>query len=122
MWLFTPFGFFSIVRREGDKVLTVRARARADLALLRKRYLPSLSPTTATPRADYPFRATVARRSLAVALGRLAIDIDYPNFKDQVRDELGEEREDLCHQVWDVMRAVSTLKPRARSRQHREST
>lgn len=43
MWLFTTFGFFSIIEKEKGDVLTVRARVRADLDRLRECYLPSLS-------------------------------------------------------------------------------
>ena len=46
MWLFTRFGFFSIVRKPGDDNLTVRARVAADLDALREQYLPELSATT----------------------------------------------------------------------------
>jgi hypothetical protein len=45
MWLITPIGFFSIVRKpDGQRVgtLTVRARVRGDLEALRGLYLPGL--------------------------------------------------------------------------------
>ena len=45
MWLFTTFGFFSIVQKQpSDKFLTVRARAAADLERMRK-HVPQLSAT-----------------------------------------------------------------------------
>jgi hypothetical protein len=112
MWIFTPFGFFSIVQRRGDKTLTVRARAKGDLDLLRESYLPSLSPTVATPKADYPHRATVNHQSLATALGRLARNIDYPNFKDEVRRVQGDDREQVYERVWSVVREVTALEKR----------
>ena len=59
MWLTTPIGFYSIVEKVWDKdegLLTVRARVREDLDVLRDRYLPSLGPTSEDPRSDYRFR------------------------------------------------------------------
>jgi hypothetical protein len=48
MWLITPIGFFSIVRKPDDQrvgTLTVRARERGDLEALRGLYLPGLGST-----------------------------------------------------------------------------
>jgi hypothetical protein len=45
VWLLTPFGFFSIVRKPDDvdvETLTIRARVKSDLEVLREHYLPSL--------------------------------------------------------------------------------
>lgn len=100
MWLFTTFGFFSIVQKEPGDVLTIRARARADLDRLREGPLPSLSRTIETRRADYRYRATAHRAEVAEALRRIADDIGYPNFKDAVRERLGNGREHLYHRVW----------------------
>ena len=44
MWLFTNFGFFSVVQKPGERDLTVRSRLRSDLERLRERYLPTLGP------------------------------------------------------------------------------
>ena len=48
MWLLTPTGFFSIVRKSQDAAagtLTVRSRVRAALDDLRAHLLPELGPT-----------------------------------------------------------------------------
>ena len=37
MWLVTNFGFFSVVQKKDDDILTVRARARGDLETLKER-------------------------------------------------------------------------------------
>ena len=66
MWLFTPFGFFSIVQKPADKsagTLTVRARVGVDLDNLRQRYLPSLGPTQAAAGTDYRYRARHERHA-----------------------------------------------------------
>jgi hypothetical protein len=37
MWLMTNFGFFSIVKKEGEVNLTVRSRVKQDLLNLKER-------------------------------------------------------------------------------------
>lgn len=103
MWLFTTFGFFSIVEKAKGDTLTVRARVRSDLDRLRERYLPSLSETVANAGTDYPYRATASRADVADAMRRIAEDTRYGNFKNAVRAELGPAREALCHDVWQAM-------------------
>lgn len=62
MWLFTTFGFFSVVRKPGEPILAMRARARDDLDRLRERCLPELGPTIAGGGTDYPCRAVVRQQ------------------------------------------------------------
>ena len=111
MWLFTPFGFYSVVRGRTGTTLTVRARFREDLDRLRDGYLPSLSGTKATPDRDYPFRASANPSAFGAALVRIAKDIDYPNFKARVAAQLGEQRVRLYEKVWDIMRRVKPERP-----------
>ena len=59
MWIFTKFGFFSIVEKQKGSTLTVRSRVCADLDRLRDQYLPSLGATRTKGGSDYPYRATV---------------------------------------------------------------
>jgi len=59
MWVMTPDGFFSIVRKRGETDLTVRARSRGDLEALEKEYLPSLGPIISHGGTDYHYRARV---------------------------------------------------------------
>jgi 8-oxo-dGTP pyrophosphatase MutT (NUDIX family) len=116
MWLVTTIGFFSVVQKSGEQHLTVRARVCQDLDRLRERYLPSLSATKATPGNDYPFRATVSHEDLAQALGKMARDISYSNFKNQVAKELGAQREAVCHGVWHELRALQSTPEAKQSR------
>lgn len=106
MWLLTTFGFFSIVEKPQDRaagMLTVRARVRGDLESLRAKYLPSLGEIQATPDADYAFRARVAKTELAAAMGRIALDINYANFKSVVAEHMGYAREQIYHEVWETL-------------------
>jgi len=103
MWLFTNFGFFSVVQKRDTDFLTVRARVREDLEALRSRYLPSLSATLAKGGTDYPWRATVPHADFAAALGRIALDLHYDNFKNEVALWQGKTRANRYGKVWSVL-------------------
>lgn len=103
VWLITPLGFFSVVRKPADikaKSLTVRARVRADLETLRSSCLPALGPIRESDTNDYRFRATVSQAAFAQAMACLVQELDYPNFKDEVARRQGHARADLYHEVW----------------------
>ena len=103
MWIFTTFGFFSVVQKQGSPLLTIRARVREDLDGLRDRYLPSLSPTIAGAGTDYRYRATVSHEHLALAMAAIVRDIDYSNFKYEVARQQDRSREAVYHKVWDAL-------------------
>ncbi len=109
MWLITPLGFFSVVRKKGDTHLTVRARVAGDLDRLRERYLPDLSPVKAHAGTDYPYRATVSARSWALALSDMGRDIDYSNFKDEVAKVQGHDRAHVYANVWTALMGLEKL-------------
>ena len=100
MWLMTDFGFFSIVQKEGEANLTVRARVKQDLQNLKERYLPAVGAIEETEYADYRFRVCVPRQSFAEALREIALDIDYPNFKNSVARRQGKARARAYEDVW----------------------
>ncbi len=103
MWLFTTIGFFSAVQKPGTDFITIRARVRNDLDTLREKYLPDLSPTIAKAGTDYPWRATIAHAKFAEALGKIALDIDYGNFKDAVAKRQGKSRAHRYGKVWSAL-------------------
>lgn len=103
MWVFTTIGFFSVVQKPGESVLTVRSRARADLDRLRDEYLPTLGPTTDKEGTDYPYRARVPRADFAIAMLELSKDIDYSNFKSAVASRMGSARSHVYHDVWKAL-------------------
>jgi hypothetical protein len=107
MWLVTPIGFFSIVRKpadERDGMLTIRARVRGDLERLRDACLPAMGPIVAGKGSDYRYRARAPRAEVGAALARLAAGIDYANFKDEVARLQGDARADRYGEVWQVLR------------------
>ncbi len=110
MWLITNFGFFSVVEKPGDKkagLLTVRARAKADLEHLKERYLPSMGAIVENAGTDYPYRVQIPRDTLAIAMLRLTQEIDYSNFKSSVSKVQGHERSGLYHDVWDTLYKIT---------------
>lgn len=107
MWLQTTVGFFSIVQKEGEAGLTVRARARRDLEQLRARYLPELSDIREGEGTDYRYRAGASHEAVADAVRRMVLDVGYPNFKDEVERAAGAERAAVYSRVWSALRDIA---------------
>lgn len=102
MWVITTRGFYSVVRDDDDHdMLLVRARVREDLERLRD-LLPDLEPWHDLA-ADYAWRARVQRAEWAYALGAMAGEIDYRNFKDAVGERQGRARAGVYGRVWGVL-------------------
>src|SRR4051794_41146685 len=105
MWLMTPRGFYSVVAHRDDAdVVLVRARDRGDLESLAE-----LSPGLAvahTPERDYAWRVLMDRAEWARVVGRLAAEIDYPNFKSKVAAAQGHERASVYSRVWSTLRSL----------------
>lgn len=106
MWIITPLGFFSIVQKPGDAAagtLTVRSRVRSDLDALKATVLPGLGAISESKSTDYRFRATAACSLVEAAMAKLAAQLDYSNFKNQVAKVQGSKRAHLYHDVWSVL-------------------
>jgi len=101
MWLFTPEGFYSIVAAgEFGHQLQVRARCDDDLDRLRESYFPSLGENVHLPGRDYPVRAFTSHEDFAQCVSRVAMAIDYDNFKSEVSIKHGSERAHIYASVW----------------------
>lgn len=112
MWLFYPsVGFLSVVQKPGESQLTIRARVASDLDRLRDRYLPTLSATVANAGTDYLFRARVSRKAFSEAMARMARDIDYANFKNEVAKVSGKGRAHIYSGVWTQLLALEHAEP-----------
>jgi len=112
MWLITPVGFFSVVRKPTDmkkKTLTVRSRVRSDLETLRSQYLPDLGTIRESAANDYRFRAVAPQAAVAMAMASLIETVDYSNFKDEVAQRQGKARSALYHDVWSVLYQLQKL-------------
>lgn len=107
MWLFTRYGFFSVVQVPGGHLMQIRARNPEHLRLLREdfRYLRRQA-IIRTPRADYGFRIVVRRTTVVRLAAELAVQIEWPNFKNEalVGYEGADAYIDALHEVWAVMR------------------
>lgn len=101
MWLFSVYGFFSVVclnsrPLDGSPLrgkltvdtsqVAVRARVRAHLENLLQDYpdLAQASDIIDTPGRDYACRVIVPKEKWASVLMEIAQDIDYENFKSRV--------------------------------------
>jgi len=95
MWLITPFGFYSVVAKSGDKhdgLLTIRSRVKSDLEAL-KEFVPSLGPIAESDETDYRYRAKAKAEDISIGFGSMIENIDYSNFKDKVAEAQGDFRE-----------------------------
>lgn len=116
MWIFTVFGFYSVIEHRDDKKLVlIRARIKGDLERLRDRYFKTekgevrLGEITCTPAADYPYRALAWKDEFAQAMMHMAEDVNYTNFKSAVSKESSWERHDLYMKVWSIMKGAESI-------------
>lgn len=107
MWLFTPFGFFSVVQEPNETRLCVRTRMLADLNRLRE-YAPTLSAPAHVAGRDYEVRAWCSRAALAGAMGKVIDDINYSNFKNEATARSGRYRAGVYEIVWAVLRQLAS--------------
>lgn len=98
MWLFTHRGFYSVVQDWDDNdMVWVRARCAADLDALE-----TGEQMKHTPGRDYPWRIRLSKEAFAELAGRLALEIDYSNFKGRI-GEIDRDRAHAYSGVWSVM-------------------
>lgn len=107
MWLFTDFGFFSIVQKPGSPDLTVRSRVRGDLDRFRA-VVPGLGETIVGGGTDYEFRAVISHQDFAAGAGNIITGVDYSNFKSRVRQSLP-GRGAILHSVWSALHGLAWL-------------
>lgn len=100
MWIASKNGFISIVKHlDLADALMVRARVKKDLLSIF-----DAGRIIETPEADYRFRVLVPKREMAEMLAEKILDIDYPNFKNEISG-IKEQRDKLAayHEIWSVM-------------------
>jgi hypothetical protein len=119
MWVFTDFGFFSIVRdQQHEGNLLVRARVRDHLVRFAGRlkestvgsHLGAPDDIRCTPGADYLWKLSVPQVDAAVLLAELVADIDYTNFKGRCA-QTGALSGVALHDVWEVMSRLQDVPP-----------
>ncbi len=93
MWIFLNDSFLSVVAHHDDPgLLLVRARIAGDIERVFKD-----ARVSHTPEHDYAYRAEIARECVAAVLARRIEEIDYPNFKNSVREH---DRHNVYMDVW----------------------
>ena len=110
MWLTTTHGFFSAVEHWDDMTsVVVRARDIDDLYHVVEAIDAKWGhkPTVFhTPKNDYPWRITILKTEWAAYVADEAANINYPNFKDAVRERQSKEREGVYHNVWFALQEI----------------
>lgn len=136
MWLFTRYGFFSVVcartsARPGAPVdagtVMVRARKRSHLEALIRRFVDRPRPgdrsdlldwigvkVVTSKGTDYPYRVFLSKAAWADASHDLATEMTWDDFKGHVHQELAADREYLAalHAVWDIGRRMTDARGR----------
>jgi len=105
MWICLNDAFLSIVADENSTDnLLVRARVKghieAFLGFAQKRFKLKVAET---PDADYRYRCRVPTGLVSNLLAAQVEDIDYPNFKDSVKDR---DLRSVYGEFWGVMRLL----------------
>jgi hypothetical protein len=60
-------------------------------------------PIIQNPAADYAYRSFLPRTWWNTVASQLANAVDYPNFKDRVKEVMGPERAEIYLRVWSAM-------------------
>ena len=108
MWIFSKYGFFSIVRtreqRHPDEDFMIRARVQTHLETL-KRLAELPAPVIRTSDSDYEFRLVVSEEEYRKVMTLLEESVDYPNFKNACFEYDGQDSfwHRALHEVWELM-------------------
>lgn len=122
MWLFTRYGFFSVVQHKNNPDLViVRARERRDIKWLEnfineaRADIPShlMATVQETANSDYRFRIVATREEYQDLLKHLGDELDYTNFKDTVHGD--PVRDNAYTEVWQTMRNFQATKARPKT-------
>lgn len=107
--MMTPRGFYSAVQKRDDLPdrVTVRARVKRDLDNL-KDLLPDAKPYQEDRWSDYPWRINVPVADWSRACALMALEIDYSNFKDEVKRKQGAKRASVYGTVWATLLRLET--------------
>jgi hypothetical protein len=113
MWLFSRYGYVSIVAHTNKTEMMLRFRAKVD-AQAHKKYAVTVLPKGKrrvkihhTPKADYPFRFLIPVDVFPAFLAGLAATVDYPNFKSAVTPDLTTKRHRAYLNVWSATHRLS---------------
>lgn len=104
MWIMFNNAFLSVVDKAPDPdQLVVRARVEG--------HIEAVFPNAQVIRdasGDYLFRAFIDRADVADAMFKAVMNINYPNFKNSIKDN---RYHDACSRVWGVMSGLQPVRP-----------
>lgn len=104
MWIMLYDCFFSIVSKDcGPDELMVRTRRPGDIEKVFKGYT-----ATEYTQSDYHYRCAIPKSVVKEAIMTEIEDIDYSNFKNQVKDH---ELHNAYLSVWTTMARLQPLPP-----------
>lgn len=105
MWIMLNNAFVSIVSKDCKPTeLLVRARRKGDI----QRVFGKGVKVTRYTKSDYLYRAVVSRKAVATALAKEVERVDYPNFKNSVKDD---KLHNAYLRVWTAMADVQPTRP-----------
>lgn len=129
MWIFTTYGFFSVVNKTdpsrydedieaSEEEMEVRSRYREHLELLIERFPEQIGDEKILayddpgfqPGTDYEYRIKINAEQWIHLAAMLAADVTYPNFKSEVQEcvlETQLKNTPYLDQCYDVYTAVS---------------
>ncbi len=108
MWLYLEkTGFLSVVNKPpcNKDELLVRTRSKVDIDKLQKQLKTKYhfdGEIIDSPKADYAYRMIVPRDIFAAFISSAAMELDYDNFKDTVRNK-DYQRHDAYMRCWEAM-------------------
>ncbi len=121
MWLFTQYGFFSVVcardltgHKAGidDTMVMLRARKHEHLESLRNRFVElKTCEILETADTDYRYRLVIPKTLWQEIAEALAAELDYGNFKSRAHARSGDP--DYVHALHDVWAIMEKLQRRA---------
>jgi hypothetical protein len=118
MWLFTRYGFFSVVCAHGTtQTMMIRARCRRHLAALLKRFSWLPKKIRENNGTDYRYRILVAKDDWLVIADELANEINYENFK-EATGKKDKEYSDALLRIWAMMHALQPYPPQPKHSIH----
>lgn len=112
MWIFTNYGFVSIVAHRTKKdTLLVRAREPGVLEAIGKNHGVNVK-VKRTPKADYLYRAEFSKRVFAKIMASEVEAINYPNFKNAfvaAKKDLTGISHSALMRIWSIMYDLQDL-------------
>jgi hypothetical protein len=105
MWIMTIDGFYSVVKKPGqENEVTVRSRVKTDLEKLLSKLNSEISIQEGVG-TDYPFRVVMSQADWGNYVQKVAMDIEYDNFKNTL-DSSDHHRHEAYFKCWSALTSL----------------